>query len=107
MMIVAFGYEVGAAPFHLAIPDAYSGTSSMVADSLQPPPGDGLRGPDAPPAHIACPRPARLLVRRARRHLGRDHDLGQPGSALQRQPEAGSAYSAWPMRATCWQRSPR
>jgi len=34
MMIVAFGFKVGAAPFHLAIPDAYSGTSSMVAGVL-------------------------------------------------------------------------
>ena len=38
MMIVAFGFKVGAAPFHLAIPDAYSGTSSMWPGSLQPPP---------------------------------------------------------------------
>jgi len=34
MMLVAFGFKVGAAPFHLAIPDAYSGTSSMVAGVL-------------------------------------------------------------------------
>ena len=34
MMMVAFGFKVGAAPFHLAIPDAYSGTSSMVAGVL-------------------------------------------------------------------------
>ena len=34
MMLVAFGFNVGAAPFHLAIPDAYSGTSSMVAGVL-------------------------------------------------------------------------
>ena len=34
MMIVAFGFKVGAAPFHLALPDAYSGTSSMVAGVL-------------------------------------------------------------------------
>ena len=34
MMIVAFGFKVGAAPFHLAIPDAYSGASSMVAGVL-------------------------------------------------------------------------
>ena len=34
MMIVAFGFKVRAAPFHLAIPDAYSGTSSMVAGGL-------------------------------------------------------------------------
>ncbi len=34
MMLVAFGFKVGAAPFHLAIPDAYSGASSMVAGVL-------------------------------------------------------------------------
>jgi len=34
MMLVAFGFKVGAAPFHLAIPDAYSGAPSMVAGVL-------------------------------------------------------------------------
>ena len=34
MMLVAFGFKVGAAPFHLAIPDAYSGARSMVAGVL-------------------------------------------------------------------------
>ncbi|MBN55586.1 MAG: hypothetical protein CMA79_04035 [Euryarchaeota archaeon] len=34
MMLVAFGFKVGAAPFHLAIPDAYSGASSIVAGML-------------------------------------------------------------------------
>ncbi len=34
LMLVAFGFKVGAAPFHLAIPDAYSGASSMVAGVL-------------------------------------------------------------------------
>ena len=34
MMLVAFGFKVGAAPFHLAIPDAYSGASSMIAGVL-------------------------------------------------------------------------
>lgn len=34
MMLVAFGFKVGAAPFHLAIPDAYSGASSIVAGLL-------------------------------------------------------------------------
>jgi NADH-quinone oxidoreductase subunit N len=33
-MLVAFGFKVGAAPFHLAIPDAYSGASSIVAGLL-------------------------------------------------------------------------
>ena len=34
LMLVAFGFKVGAAPFHLAIPDAYSGASSMIAGLL-------------------------------------------------------------------------
>ncbi|MEC8874782.1 MAG: NADH-quinone oxidoreductase subunit N [Candidatus Thermoplasmatota archaeon] len=34
LMLVAFGFKVGAAPFHLAIPDAYSGASSPVAGLL-------------------------------------------------------------------------
>ena len=34
LMLVAFGFKVGAAPFHLAIPDAYAGASSMVAGLL-------------------------------------------------------------------------
>tara|TARA_B100000085_G_scaffold107291_1_gene97830 strand:- start:331 stop:2034 length:1704 start_codon:yes stop_codon:yes gene_type:complete len=34
MMLVAFGFKIGAAPFHLAIPDAYSGASSLVAGLL-------------------------------------------------------------------------
>ena len=34
LMMVAFGFKVGAAPFHLAIPDAYSGASSIVAGLL-------------------------------------------------------------------------
>tara|TARA_B100000287_G_scaffold433289_1_gene494654 strand:- start:5931 stop:7622 length:1692 start_codon:yes stop_codon:yes gene_type:complete len=34
LMLVAFGFKVGAAPFHLAIPDAYSGASSMVSGVL-------------------------------------------------------------------------
>jgi NADH-quinone oxidoreductase subunit N len=33
-MLVAFGFKVGAAPFHLAAPDAYSGASSPVAGLL-------------------------------------------------------------------------
>ena len=31
LMMVAFGFKVGAAPFHLAVPDAYSGASSPIA----------------------------------------------------------------------------
>ena len=34
LMLVAFGFKVGAAPFHLAAPDAYSGASSPVAGLL-------------------------------------------------------------------------
>ena len=34
LMLVAFGFKVGAAPFHLATPDAYSGASSPVAGLL-------------------------------------------------------------------------
>ena len=34
LMIVAFGFKVGAAPFHLAVPDAYSGSSSPIAGVL-------------------------------------------------------------------------
>ena len=34
MMMVAFGFKVGAAPFHLAVPDAYSGASSPIAGLL-------------------------------------------------------------------------
>jgi NADH-quinone oxidoreductase subunit N len=34
LMLVAFAFKVGAAPFHLAIPDAYSGTSSPIAGLL-------------------------------------------------------------------------
>ena len=34
LMLVAFGFKVGAAPFHLAIPEAYSGASSPVAGLL-------------------------------------------------------------------------
>ncbi|MDP7001994.1 MAG: NADH-quinone oxidoreductase subunit N [Candidatus Thalassarchaeaceae archaeon] len=34
LMLVAFGFKVGAAPFHLAIPDAYSGAPSSVAGLL-------------------------------------------------------------------------
>ena len=33
-MLVAFGFKVGAAPFHLAAPDAYAGASSPVAGLL-------------------------------------------------------------------------
>ena len=34
LMMVAFGFKVGAAPFHLAVPDAYSGASSPIAGLL-------------------------------------------------------------------------
>ena len=34
LMIVAFAFKVGAAPFHLAVPDAYSGSSSPIAGVL-------------------------------------------------------------------------
>ena len=34
LMLVAFGFKVGAAPFHLATPDAYSGASSPIAGLL-------------------------------------------------------------------------
>jgi NADH-quinone oxidoreductase subunit N len=34
LMLVAFGFKVGAAPFHLATPDAYSGSSSPIAGLL-------------------------------------------------------------------------
>jgi NADH-quinone oxidoreductase subunit N len=34
LMLVAFGFKVGAAPFHLAAPDAYSGASSPIAGLL-------------------------------------------------------------------------
>ena len=34
LMLVAFGFKVGAAPFHLAAPDAYAGASSPVAGLL-------------------------------------------------------------------------
>jgi proton-translocating NADH-quinone oxidoreductase chain N len=34
LMLVAFGFKVGAAPFHLAVPDAYAGSSSPVAGVL-------------------------------------------------------------------------
>jgi len=34
LMLVAFGFKVGAAPFHLAVPDAYAGASSPVAGVL-------------------------------------------------------------------------
>ena len=34
LMIVAFAFKVGAAPFHLAVPDAYSGSSSQIAGVL-------------------------------------------------------------------------
>lgn len=34
LMLVAFGFKVGAAPFHLAVPDAYAGASSPVAGLL-------------------------------------------------------------------------
>tara|TARA_B100001113_G_scaffold133943_1_gene109812 strand:- start:27761 stop:29449 length:1689 start_codon:yes stop_codon:yes gene_type:complete len=34
LMLVAFGFKVGAAPFHLAIPDAYSGSSTPIAGLL-------------------------------------------------------------------------
>ena len=33
-MLVAFGFKVSAAPFHLAAPDAYAGASSPVAGVL-------------------------------------------------------------------------
>ena len=34
LMLVAFGFKVGAAPFHLAVPDAYAGASSPIAGVL-------------------------------------------------------------------------
>ena len=34
LMMVAFGFKVGAVPFHLAVPDAYSGASSPIAGLL-------------------------------------------------------------------------
>ena len=34
LMLVAFAFKVGAAPFHLAVPDAYAGASSPVAGVL-------------------------------------------------------------------------
>jgi len=34
LMLVAFGFKVSAAPFHLAAPDAYAGASSPVAGVL-------------------------------------------------------------------------
>ena len=34
MMLVAFGFKVSAAPFHLAAPDAYSGAASQVSGLL-------------------------------------------------------------------------
>ena len=34
LMMVAFGFKVGSAPFHLAVPDAYSGASSPIAGLL-------------------------------------------------------------------------
>jgi len=34
LMLVAFGFKVGAAPFHLATPDAYSGSSAPIAGLL-------------------------------------------------------------------------
>ncbi|GIT75151.1 MAG: hypothetical protein Ct9H300mP30_2130 [Methanobacteriota archaeon] len=46
LMIVAFAFKVGAAPFHLAVPDAYSGSSSPIAGSGHGIQGDGLRSPD-------------------------------------------------------------
>ena len=34
LMLVAFGFKVSAAPFHLAAPDAYSGTNAPIAGML-------------------------------------------------------------------------